>query len=127
MTQFDGDCSQFRGAGHRRLVRFWLGHANRSITDAYNKLKEDAAFRKKLAEQVGIGFELPDEKLEVAPNCTQSELLSPFDQGTGIKEEEWLPELYDLRTLRFECPRNRPTIRLVHGAKGVCQNPAAGF
>jgi hypothetical protein len=44
-------------------------------------------FRKNVAEQVGIGFELPTENLEVAPNCTQSELLSTFE----IKEEEWLP------------------------------------
>jgi len=58
------------------LIRFWLGHANHSITDVYSKLKEDTAFRKKVAEQVGIGFDLPSEKLEVAPNCTQSELLS---------------------------------------------------
>ena len=40
------------------LIRFWLGHANKSITDSYSKLKEDVMFRKKVAEQVGIGFEL---------------------------------------------------------------------
>jgi len=58
------------------LIRFWLGHANRNITDAYCRLHEDVAFRKKVAEQVGIGFELPTENPKVAPNCTQSELLS---------------------------------------------------
>jgi integrase len=58
------------------LIRFWLGHANKSITDLYSKLKEDVTFRKKVAEQVGIGFELPGEKPEPAPNCTQSELSS---------------------------------------------------
>jgi integrase len=58
------------------LIRFWLGHANKSVTDGYSKLKDDVAFRKKVAEQVGIGFELPVEKPEVAPKCTQSELLS---------------------------------------------------
>jgi hypothetical protein len=31
-------------------------------------LKEDVTFRKKVAEQAGIGFELPNKKLEVAPN-----------------------------------------------------------
>jgi integrase len=55
------------------LIRFWLGHANQSVTDDYSKLKEDVAFRKKVAEQVGIGFELPATDEEVAPNCTQSE------------------------------------------------------
>ena len=58
------------------LIRFWLGHADKTVTDGYSKLKEDVTFRKKVAEQGGIGFELPTEKLEVAPNCTQSELLS---------------------------------------------------
>jgi hypothetical protein len=33
------------------LIRFWLGHANLNITDAYSKLHEDVAFRKKVAEQ----------------------------------------------------------------------------
>jgi hypothetical protein len=51
---------------------------NRSITDAYCKLDEDVPFRKQVAEHVWIGFELPTEDLEVAPNCTQSELLSTF-------------------------------------------------
>jgi hypothetical protein len=58
------------------LIRFWLGHANKSVTDLYSKLKEDVTFRKEIAEKVGIGFELSAEKPEVAPNCTQSELLS---------------------------------------------------
>ena len=58
------------------LIRFWLGHANKSVTDVYSKLKDDVVFRKKVAEQVGIGFELPVEKPEVAPICTQSESVS---------------------------------------------------
>ena len=58
------------------LIRFWLGRANKSIAHVYSKLKDDVTFRKQVVEQVGIGFELPAEKLEVAPNCTQSELLS---------------------------------------------------
>src|ERR1700719_3587793 len=58
------------------LIRFWLGHANKSVTDSYSKLKEDLTFRKKVAEEVGIGFELPAERPEVAPYCTHTELLS---------------------------------------------------
>jgi integrase len=60
------------------LIRFWLGHANRSVTDGYSNLKEDVAFRKKVVEQVGVGFELPTEMPEVAPNCTQTMLSSTF-------------------------------------------------
>jgi hypothetical protein len=54
------------------LIRFWLGHANKSITDNYSLLKGDTEFRKKIAEQVGIGFQIPTEKLDVAP--TQGDL-----------------------------------------------------
>jgi integrase len=60
------------------LIRFWLGHANKSITDVYSKLKEDVEFRKKVAEQVGIGFELSEETPAFAPKCTQTTLLSSF-------------------------------------------------
>jgi integrase len=28
------------------LIRFWLGHADKTVTDGYSKLGEDAAFRK---------------------------------------------------------------------------------
>jgi len=58
------------------LIRFWLGHANKSVTDTYSKLKEDVAFRKQVVEQVGIGFEIPEQKIGFAPNCTQTTLLS---------------------------------------------------
>lgn len=49
------------------LIRFWLGHANKSIADNYSLLKEDVEFRKKIAEQVGIGFQIPTKKPDVAP------------------------------------------------------------
>jgi hypothetical protein len=58
------------------LIRFGLGHTNKSVTDVYSKLKDDVAFRQKVAEHVGIGFEFPAEKPELVPNCTLSELLS---------------------------------------------------
>jgi hypothetical protein len=43
----------------------------------YSLLKEDTEFRKKIAEQVGIGFQIPTEKLDVAP--TQGD-LHPHDE-----------------------------------------------
>jgi integrase len=54
------------------LTRFWLGHANKSVTDVYSKLKDDVAFRKQVTDQIGIGFELPVSQADAAPNCTQS-------------------------------------------------------
>jgi hypothetical protein len=40
-----------------------------------------------------IEFAILAPGIEVAPNCTQSDLLSVSAQGPEIKEEEWLPGL----------------------------------
>lgn len=51
------------------LLRFWVGHADQSVTDGYSKVKEDVEFRRFTAEQVGLGFHTPTvaPKLPVAP------------------------------------------------------------
>jgi integrase len=41
------------------LLRYWLGHASRTVTDEYVMLKEDLDFRLEVAEKVGVGFSLP--------------------------------------------------------------------
>ena len=46
------------------LVKFWMGHADESMGDLYDKIKEDVAFRKEWAEKCGFGFNLPS----VVPN-----------------------------------------------------------
>jgi integrase len=48
------------------LLRFWIGHADKSITDGYSKVKRDVEYRKLQAERVGIGF-----SIEVVPCCPQ--------------------------------------------------------
>jgi integrase len=60
------------------LIRFWLGHADKTVTDGYSKLKDDLAFRQLCAANVGLGFELPAEKLEEKPDVarTARKLLS---------------------------------------------------
>jgi hypothetical protein len=61
------------------LIGFWLGHANKTITDGYSLLKEDSQFRREIAEQVNIGFEIPASEPDVAPKiaiCTQTTSLS---------------------------------------------------
>ncbi|MBZ5682395.1 MAG: tyrosine-type recombinase/integrase [Acidobacteriia bacterium] len=40
------------------LLRYWIGHADKSITDGYSKIKEDRAFRALCAESTGLGFSL---------------------------------------------------------------------
>jgi hypothetical protein len=46
------------------LLRFWIGHGDKTVTDRYAKLKQDVEYRKEVAERVGIGF-----NLEVVPQC----------------------------------------------------------
>jgi len=41
------------------LRDYWLGHAGNSMDDLYDMVKDNTAFRKKKAEEFGIGFELP--------------------------------------------------------------------
>jgi integrase len=55
------------------LIHFWLGHAAGSVTDHYSKLKDDLQFRKQVAVRVGLGFELPSEKLSIGPNGPKTE------------------------------------------------------
>jgi hypothetical protein len=41
------------------LEKFWLGHANKSVTDKYSEqLKQDVDWRKAEAERIGLGFSL---------------------------------------------------------------------
>lgn len=41
------------------LRKFWLGWSGKDMSDHYDKIREDAAFRREVAERVDIGFELP--------------------------------------------------------------------
>ena len=48
------------------LIKAWLGHsANSSVTDLYDRSQADTEYRKQVAEQVGIGFEIPAIVLNV--------------------------------------------------------------
>jgi integrase len=62
------------------VLRFWIGHADKTVTDGYSKVRDDVAFRQLCAANVGLGFVLPIESLvaecDVAPNCTQTVPLS---------------------------------------------------
>ena len=55
------------------LIKAWLGHsAKSSVTDLYDRSQADEKYRKQIAEQVGIGFELPSIVLFV-PKPSESE------------------------------------------------------
>lgn len=65
------------------LIRFWVGHKDRTMTDKYSKLKADGRFRRDGAEQVWLGFELPASAVAekdglgayVAPNAPKIDTL----------------------------------------------------
>ncbi len=40
------------------LIQYWAGHANKSITDRYDKIGKDVEKRKLWAEKAGLGFKL---------------------------------------------------------------------
>jgi integrase len=51
------------------IERFWLGHANRTVSDDYSMLK----FRKQIADRIGAGFSLPGSILApVVPNVPKT-------------------------------------------------------
>ena len=55
------------------LIKSWLGHsAKSSVTDLYDRSQEDTKYRKQIAEQLGIGFDLPSIVLSV-PKPSESE------------------------------------------------------
>lgn len=51
------------------LEKFWIGHANKDVTDKYSEqLKDDVEYRREWAEKVGVGF--------VVPRVPQSNVVS---------------------------------------------------
>jgi integrase len=38
------------------VLRFWIGHADKTVTDGYSKVKDDVAFRLLCATNVGLGL-----------------------------------------------------------------------
>lgn len=49
------------------LQKFWLGHAGETMTDLYDKVKENVQSRLDWADKCGIGFDLPEFGLLVVP------------------------------------------------------------
>jgi hypothetical protein len=55
------------------IERFWLGQANRTVGDDYAMLKKNEKFRKQIADNIGVGFELPDSiSPSVVPNVPKT-------------------------------------------------------
>ena len=54
------------------LIRYWLGHADETVTDGYSKLREDVEYRKEVAERVGLGFTFPTKNPSAVPVVPKS-------------------------------------------------------
>jgi integrase len=59
------------------LERFWMGHANETVGDDYSGLKDNIAFRKKVAEQIGIGFQIASPIVPNVPKVEVEEEVEP--------------------------------------------------
>lgn len=62
------------------LLKFWMGHANRDMSDHYDRVREDEQFRRDVAASVGVGFELPKT---LTPKALP---LTPVKRPTAKKE-----------------------------------------
>jgi integrase len=50
------------------IIRFWMGHADKTVTDGYSRLSEDTEYRRTVAEQTGLGFDLPHHERPIVRN-----------------------------------------------------------
>jgi integrase len=63
------------------LERFWMGHSDQEVGDLYSKMEEDTEFCQTVAESVGLGFELPQEKTNITRN------VAPIAPKTALQEQ----------------------------------------
>lgn len=56
------------------LYKHWMGYTDESMSNLYDKIKEDDAFRLEEAERCGSGFELPSVVPDV-PKTKELEAL----------------------------------------------------
>jgi len=57
------------------ILRFWIGHADKSITDRYCKMANRIQTRYEWAEKAGLGFNLP----EFCTQCTKEAAFSHLE------------------------------------------------
>ncbi len=68
------------------LLKFWLGHAGRDMSDLYDRSSEDVQYRKDVAKSMGVGYELPKT---LSPKRSKGEKISL--PGANGRQTETLP------------------------------------
>jgi len=56
------------------------------MTDEYSQVRDDLKYRKFVAEQVGIGFEIPVQTTPVVPNVPKSEFAVAVEVAVNYSE-----------------------------------------
>jgi integrase len=59
--RFRNTCLRNETSCPKGLRDDWLGHIGESMDDLYDRVRDDVEFRKKKAEEYGIGFDLPSD------------------------------------------------------------------
>jgi len=49
------------------VLKFWMGHGANGMSDLYDRVREDQAFRKEVAEKIGVGFDVPAQLNPIEP------------------------------------------------------------
>jgi hypothetical protein len=49
------------------LVKYWMGHAPKDMTDLYDHIEDEIRFRQEVASEIGVGFEVPKRLQEPSP------------------------------------------------------------
>ena len=57
------------------LIYFWLGHADETVTAGYSRLREDVEYRRKIAEEVGLGFQISDQNPLLNPDVPKDAVV----------------------------------------------------
>ena len=61
-----------RVMGIQRDIQQSDGHAPKTVTDEYSKVKADVNFRREVAEKVGLRFNLESEMFQVVPQFSDA-------------------------------------------------------
>jgi len=65
------------------LLKFWMGHAAKDMSDRYDRVREDVQFRRDVAKSFGVGFELPKALTAMRPKAekkVQSGVIGRYEK-----------------------------------------------
>jgi integrase len=69
------------------LLKFWMGHASKDMSDRYDRVRDDVVFRADAARRMGTGFEVP-KTLKPKPPKTKKGLSEISVSGVIGREVE---------------------------------------